>query len=60
MDLACGDNTGTLKELVASWVNIECNATPLIRMDDKHHWGFVNDACSKLLCPAEWHWGDPV
>ncbi|KAG2124770.1 hypothetical protein BD769DRAFT_1669277 [Suillus cothurnatus] len=60
MDSACGDNTGTLKELVASWVNIECNATPLIRMDDKHHWGCVNDACGKLLCPAEWRWGDPV
>ncbi|KAG0696536.1 hypothetical protein DFH29DRAFT_879307 [Suillus ampliporus] len=59
-DSACGDNTGTLKELVASWVNIECNPTPLIRPDDKHHRGFVNDACGKLLCPAEWRWGDPV
>ncbi|KAG0701539.1 hypothetical protein DFH29DRAFT_1000182 [Suillus ampliporus] len=46
-DSARGDDTGTLKELVAS-------------PDDKHHRGFVNDACGKLLCPVEWHWGDPV
>ncbi|KAG2096362.1 uncharacterized protein F5147DRAFT_584102 [Suillus discolor] len=59
-DSARGDDTGTLKELVASWVNIECNPTPLIRTDDKHHRGFVSDACGKLLCPAEWRWGDPV
>ncbi|KAG1775013.1 hypothetical protein EV702DRAFT_1047322 [Suillus placidus] len=43
-DSARGDDTGTLKELVASWVNIECNPTPLIRTDDKHHQGFLNDA----------------
>ncbi|KAG2747685.1 hypothetical protein P692DRAFT_20737382 [Suillus brevipes Sb2] len=59
-DSARGDDTGTLKELVASWVNIEYNPTPLIRTDDKHHRGFVNDACGKLLCPAEWRWGDAV
>ncbi|KAG0698358.1 hypothetical protein DFH29DRAFT_1002870 [Suillus ampliporus] len=59
-DSARGDDTGTLKELVVSWVNIECNPTPLIRPDNKHHRGFVNDACGKLLCPAEWRWGDPV
>ncbi|KAG2119174.1 uncharacterized protein F5147DRAFT_648224 [Suillus discolor] len=59
-DSARGDDTGTLKELMASWVNIECNATPLIRADDKHHWGFVHDACGQLLCPAEWRWGDPI
>ncbi|KAG2120017.1 hypothetical protein DEU56DRAFT_760922 [Suillus clintonianus] len=59
-DSARGDDTGTLKELVASWVNIEYNPTPLIRLDDKHHRGFANDACGKLLCPAEWRWGDPV
>ncbi|KAG2085713.1 uncharacterized protein F5147DRAFT_659422 [Suillus discolor] len=57
-DSARGDDTGTLKELVASWVNIECHPTTLIRTDDKHHRGFVNDACGQLLCPAEWHWED--
>ncbi|KAG2740047.1 hypothetical protein P692DRAFT_20881304 [Suillus brevipes Sb2] len=59
-DSARGDDTGTLKELVASWVNIEFNPTTLIRPDDKHHRGFANDASGKLLCPAEWRWEDPV
>ncbi|KAG1896320.1 uncharacterized protein F5891DRAFT_958819 [Suillus fuscotomentosus] len=60
VDSARGDDTGTLKELVASWVNIDCHPTPLIRTDDKHHRGFVNDACGRMLCPAEWRWDDPV
>ncbi|KAG1859856.1 hypothetical protein C8R48DRAFT_605404, partial [Suillus tomentosus] len=59
-DSARGDDTGTLKELVASWVNIECRPTPLLRADDKHRRGFVSDACGQLLCPAEWHWDDPI
>ncbi|KAG1770349.1 hypothetical protein EV702DRAFT_978065, partial [Suillus placidus] len=59
-DSAHGDDTGTLKELVASWVNIERRPTPLIRTDDKHHRGFVSDACGELLCPTEWCWDDPV
>ncbi|KAG2142499.1 hypothetical protein BD769DRAFT_1348560 [Suillus cothurnatus] len=59
-DSARGDDTGTLKELVASWVSIECHPTPLIRADDKHHRGFVSDACGRLLCPAEWQWDDPA
>ncbi|KAG2124317.1 hypothetical protein BD769DRAFT_1358979 [Suillus cothurnatus] len=60
VDSARGDDTGTLKELVALWVNIECCPTPLIRTNDKHHRGFMSDACGKLLCPAEWRWEDPV
>ncbi|KAG1900224.1 uncharacterized protein F5891DRAFT_1188921 [Suillus fuscotomentosus] len=59
-DSARGDDTGTLKELVASWVNIEFRPTPLISTNDKHHRGFVNDTCGKLLCPAEWCWDDPA
>ncbi|KAG1819464.1 hypothetical protein DFJ58DRAFT_673314, partial [Suillus subalutaceus] len=59
-DSARGDDTGTLKELVASWVNIECHLTTLIRTNNKHHRGFVSDACGRLLCPAEWCWEDPV
>ncbi|KAG1854080.1 hypothetical protein C8R48DRAFT_610164 [Suillus tomentosus] len=59
-DSARGDDTGTLKELVASWVNIECHPTALIRTGDKHHRGFVSDACGRLLCPAEWSWEDAV
>ncbi|KAG1894182.1 uncharacterized protein F5891DRAFT_985296 [Suillus fuscotomentosus] len=60
-DSAHGDDTGTLKELVASWVNIECRSAfvsksrPISTIE-----GFVNDACGKLLCPAEWCWEDPV
>ncbi|KAG2107802.1 hypothetical protein BD769DRAFT_1366134 [Suillus cothurnatus] len=45
---------------MASWVNIEFHPIPLISTTDKHHRGFVNDICGKLLCPAEWCWGDPV
>ncbi|KAG2117549.1 hypothetical protein BD769DRAFT_1672589 [Suillus cothurnatus] len=59
-DSARGDDTGTLKDLVAEWVNGEYCPTPLIRSDDKHHRGFVSDACGKLLCPAEWCWDDPL
>ncbi|KAG2060725.1 hypothetical protein BDR06DRAFT_1002594 [Suillus hirtellus] len=59
-DSACGDDMGTLKELVASWVNIEFHPTPLISTNDKHHRGFVNNTCGKLLCPAEWCWDDPA
>ncbi|KAG1901200.1 uncharacterized protein F5891DRAFT_1187896 [Suillus fuscotomentosus] len=57
-DSARGDDTGTLKELVASWVNDEFHPTPLIKTSDKHYRGFMNNACSKLLCPAEWSWED--
>ncbi|KAG1779364.1 hypothetical protein EV702DRAFT_1195327 [Suillus placidus] len=60
VDSARGDDTGTLKDLIASWVNMECCPTPLIRTDDKHHRGFTSDACGKLLCPAELRWEDPV
>ncbi|KAG1725947.1 hypothetical protein EDD22DRAFT_750840, partial [Suillus occidentalis] len=28
--------------------------------DDKHSCGFANDACGRLLCPAELDWNDPV
>ncbi|KAG0693695.1 hypothetical protein DFH29DRAFT_816077 [Suillus ampliporus] len=57
-DSARGDDTGTLKELMASWVNIEFHPNPLISGSGKHHRGFVNDICGKLLCPAEWCWDD--
>ncbi|KIK41886.1 hypothetical protein CY34DRAFT_12728 [Suillus luteus UH-Slu-Lm8-n1] len=59
-DSARADDTATLKELVASWVNTECHPTTLIKPDDKHHRGFANDACGKLLCPVEWSWDDPI
>ncbi|KAG2089425.1 hypothetical protein BD769DRAFT_1372058, partial [Suillus cothurnatus] len=59
-DSARGDDTATLKELVASWLNNEFRPIPLISAGDKHHRGFVSDICGKLLCPAEWSWEDPV
>jgi hypothetical protein len=37
MDSAHGDNTGTLKDLRATWVNVEYSPTPLIRPGNKHH-----------------------
>ncbi|KAG1720565.1 hypothetical protein EDD22DRAFT_962791 [Suillus occidentalis] len=55
-DAAHGDDTSTLKELVAAWVNQEFRPTPLIKPHDKHSRGFVSDICGKLLCPAEWDW----
>ncbi|KAG1734857.1 hypothetical protein EDD22DRAFT_852434 [Suillus occidentalis] len=60
MDSARGDDTGTLKDLVATWVNVEYSPIPLIMPGDKHHRGFVNNACGKLLCPVEWHWEDAL
>ncbi|KAG1764416.1 hypothetical protein EDD22DRAFT_951670 [Suillus occidentalis] len=59
-DSARGDDTGTLKDLVATWVNVEYSPIPLIMPGDKHHRGFVSNACGKLLCPAEWHWEDAL
>ncbi|KAG2739649.1 hypothetical protein P692DRAFT_20757148 [Suillus brevipes Sb2] len=59
-DSARGDDTGTLKDLVATWVNVEYSPIPLIMPGDKHHRGFVSNACGKLLCPAEWHWEDTL
>ncbi|KAG2743787.1 hypothetical protein P692DRAFT_201722837 [Suillus brevipes Sb2] len=55
-DAARGDDTSTLKELVAAWVNQEFRPTPLIKPHDKYSRGFVSDICGKLLCPAEWDW----
>ncbi|KAG2052897.1 hypothetical protein BDR06DRAFT_1055268, partial [Suillus hirtellus] len=58
-DSTHGDDTGTLKELVALWLNIEFCPTPFISAGDKHRRGFVSDTCGKLLCLAEWCWEDP-
>ncbi|KAG1744323.1 hypothetical protein EDD22DRAFT_850241 [Suillus occidentalis] len=55
-DAARGDDTSTLKELVAGWVNQEFRLTLLIRPNDKHSHGFTSNVCGKLLCPSEWDW----
>ncbi|KAG2149441.1 hypothetical protein BD769DRAFT_1659001 [Suillus cothurnatus] len=59
-DGARGDDTSKLKTLIADWVNRELKPNPLVDSDDKHSRGFINDACGKLLCPAELDWNDPI
>ncbi|KAG1814927.1 hypothetical protein EV424DRAFT_1348657 [Suillus variegatus] len=57
-DAARGDDTSTLKDLVATWINQEFRPSPLLRSDDKQLRGFVHDICGNLLCPAEWDWSN--
>ncbi|KIK46063.1 hypothetical protein CY34DRAFT_76759 [Suillus luteus UH-Slu-Lm8-n1] len=55
-DAARGDDTSSLKELVATWVNQEFRPSPLIKSNEKYSRGFASDICGMLLCPAEWDW----
>ncbi|KAG0694503.1 hypothetical protein DFH29DRAFT_880665 [Suillus ampliporus] len=57
-DAARSDDTSTLKDLVAAWVNQDFHPSSLLKADDKHSRGFIHDTCGKLLCPAEWDWSD--
>ncbi|KAG2139275.1 hypothetical protein DEU56DRAFT_735776 [Suillus clintonianus] len=57
-DAARGDDTSTLKDLVAAWINQDFRPTILLRSNDKHLRGFAHDVCGKLLCPTEWDWND--
>ncbi|KAG1831840.1 hypothetical protein EV424DRAFT_1313903 [Suillus variegatus] len=57
-DAARGDDTSTLKDLVAAWVNEDFSPSPLLKSDDKQSRGFAHDVCGMLLCPAEWDWDD--
>ncbi|KAG1810746.1 hypothetical protein EV424DRAFT_1542864 [Suillus variegatus] len=57
-DAARGDDTSTLKDLIATWVNQDFRPSPLLRSDDKQLRGFIHDLCGKLLCPAEWDWSN--
>ncbi|KIK36036.1 hypothetical protein CY34DRAFT_95144, partial [Suillus luteus UH-Slu-Lm8-n1] len=59
-DGARGDDTSKLKTLIAEWVNREFKPDPPVDPDDKHSRGFINDACGRLLCPAELDWSNPV
>ncbi|KAG0699962.1 hypothetical protein DFH29DRAFT_1001518 [Suillus ampliporus] len=52
-DAARGDDTSTLKDLVASWVNQDFQPSHLLRSNDKHSCSFIHDICGKLLCPAD-------
>ncbi|KAG2143671.1 hypothetical protein DEU56DRAFT_733151 [Suillus clintonianus] len=57
-DAARGDDTSTLKDLIATWINQDFRPSALLRPDDKQLRGFVHDVCGKLLCPAEWDWNN--
>jgi hypothetical protein len=57
-DAARGDDTSTLKDLIAAWVNEDFRPSPLLRSDSKQLRGFTHDICGKLLCPAEWDWSN--
>ncbi|KAG2737537.1 hypothetical protein P692DRAFT_20883456 [Suillus brevipes Sb2] len=57
-DAARGDDTSTLKDLIAEWVNQDFHPSRLLRSDDKQSRGFAHDVCGRLLCPAEWDWTD--
>ncbi|KAG2129395.1 hypothetical protein BD769DRAFT_1356194 [Suillus cothurnatus] len=57
-DAARGDDTSSLKELIATWVNQDFRPSPLIKPNDKHLRGFISDICGMLLCPAEWDWNN--
>ncbi|KAG1865087.1 hypothetical protein C8R48DRAFT_772790 [Suillus tomentosus] len=59
-DAARGDDTSTLKDLVATWLNEDFHPPKLLRSDDKQSRGFLHDISGKLLCPAEWDWGDDI
>ncbi|KAG2745790.1 hypothetical protein P692DRAFT_201719517 [Suillus brevipes Sb2] len=57
-DAARGDDTSTLKDLIATWINQDFRPSALLRPDDKQLRGFAHDVCGKLLCPAEWDWNN--
>ncbi|KAG2752983.1 hypothetical protein P692DRAFT_20724342 [Suillus brevipes Sb2] len=57
-DAARGDDTSTLKDLVASWVNQDFCPTRLLKSDNKQSRGFAHSVCGKLLCPSEWDWSN--
>jgi hypothetical protein len=57
-DAVHGDDTSTLKDLVAAWINQDFHPPSLLKSDDKHVRGFIHEICRKLLCPSEWDWGD--
>ncbi|KAG2092778.1 hypothetical protein BD769DRAFT_1370718 [Suillus cothurnatus] len=57
-DAARGDDTSTLKDLVAAWINQDFRPSSLLKSDEKQSRGFAHDVCGMLLCPAEWDWCD--
>ncbi|KAG1739424.1 uncharacterized protein EDB91DRAFT_1053836 [Suillus paluster] len=59
-DGAQGDDTSKLKTLISEWINHEFKPDPPVDPEDKHSRGFTNNACDRLLCPAEIDWNNPA
>ncbi|KAG1763405.1 hypothetical protein EDD22DRAFT_777165 [Suillus occidentalis] len=59
-DAARSDDTSTLKDLIAAWVNQDFRPSSLLQADDKQSRGFSHDICGRLLCPAEWDWDNDL
>ncbi|KAG1769025.1 hypothetical protein EDD22DRAFT_949209 [Suillus occidentalis] len=60
VDMEYDDYLQLLKStLVSEWINREFKPDPPVDPDDKNSRGFTNDACGRLLCPAELNWSDP-
>ncbi|KAG2151058.1 uncharacterized protein EDB93DRAFT_1249552 [Suillus bovinus] len=57
-DMAHGDDTSTLKDLIVTWINQDFQPSPLLRSDSKQLCGFAHDVSGRLLCPAEWDWSN--
>ncbi|KAG1863857.1 hypothetical protein F4604DRAFT_1683483 [Suillus subluteus] len=57
-DAARGDDTSSLKELVATWVNQEFHSSPLIKPNDKHLHSFSIVTTSKKVSSSRsfWFW----
>ncbi|KAG2107617.1 uncharacterized protein F5147DRAFT_774064 [Suillus discolor] len=60
VEMEYGNDCSKLKTLIAEWVNREFKPDHPVDPDDKHSHGFSNDACGRLLCPAEFDWNNPV
>ncbi|KAG2053740.1 hypothetical protein BDR06DRAFT_1008345 [Suillus hirtellus] len=52
-NVAHGNDTSTLKDLITAWVNQDFQPSSLLRSNNKHLHSFVHDICGMLLCPAE-------
>ncbi|KAG2337978.1 hypothetical protein BDR05DRAFT_894438 [Suillus weaverae] len=55
-----GDDTSKLKTLISGWVNRKFKPDPPVNPDDKNSRGFTNNACGRLLCPAELDWSNLI
>ncbi|KAG1884559.1 hypothetical protein F4604DRAFT_1676683 [Suillus subluteus] len=49
---ACGNDTSSLKELIATWINQDFCPSILIKPHDKHLHSFASDSCGKFSALA--------